>query len=124
MYAIRSYYALLQSGSLRRGARRFDNPLPYNTNIEISSYGKLMREWPGFQGGESLYDHVIRYLPRDYELFARLDPGDQYPEAIRHAEAMFKEALEELQRTEGRILRKGSLAWSNLRSRIVSYNFV
>ena len=28
-----------------------------------------------------LVDHVIRYLPRDYELFARLNPGDQYPEA-------------------------------------------
>jgi DNA (cytosine-5)-methyltransferase 1 len=45
------------------------------------------RIWPsvytrtGFEAPPALVDHVIRYLPRDYELFARLDAGDHeaYP---------------------------------------------
>ena len=39
----------------------------------------------GFEAPDALYDHVIRYLPRDFELFARMNHGDQYPEAFRHA---------------------------------------
>ena len=51
-----------------------------------------MRTWPGFEAPEEgVSDHVIRYLPRDYELFARLNPGDQYPEAWRHAMDMLAE---------------------------------
>ena len=111
--------ALLRSGKLRRGARRFDEPVAYKTNGLISPYGKLMRKWPGFEGKDVIHDHVIRYLPRDYELFARLNPGDQYPEAVRHAKTMFEEALTKLQQTEGHRPRKGSMAWQNLRDEIV-----
>ena len=53
-------------------------------------------DWPGFEAREVLPDHVIRYLPRDYELFARLNPGDQYPEAWPHAHEMLEERLAEL----------------------------
>jgi len=86
----------LRSGELRRGARRFDQPLPYDRRLKVSGYANLMRTWPGFEGPDKLTDHVIRYLPRDYELFARLNPGDQYPEAWQHAYDMLAERLAEV----------------------------
>ena len=88
--------ALLASGNLRRGARRFDAPIPYDRKKHLNSYVKLMRSWQGFPAPSELSDHVIRYLPRDYPLFARLQPGDQYPQAHRMAETMFEEALAQL----------------------------
>lgn len=83
---------LLKSGALRRGARRFDEPMPYGKEPH-TAYAKLMRTWPGFEAPEALVDHVIRYLPRDYPLFARMNPGDQYPQAYQHAMEMFEQHL-------------------------------
>jgi DNA (cytosine-5)-methyltransferase 1 len=89
----------LAAGKLRRGTRRLSEPVAYDGRRKVSPYAKLMRTWRGFQAPtEGLCDHVIRYLPRDYELFARLNPGDQYPQAHQHAEALFREALMKLRR--------------------------
>ena len=85
--------AELEAGTLRRGARRFDVPLPYDNRRSLSRYAALMKSWKGFEAPDALYDHVIRYLPRDFELFARMNHGDQYPEAYRHAQDMFEERL-------------------------------
>ena len=68
--------ALLKSGTLRRGARRFDDSVPCDRPAH-TDYADLMRTWPGHESSGGLTDHVIRYLPRDYPLFARMDPGDQ-----------------------------------------------
>lgn len=87
---------LLRKGILKRGARRFDQPIPYDNRRLVSDYAKAMKTWPGFEAREKLYDHVIRYLPRDYSLFARMREGDQYPEAHRHALSMFEERLSRL----------------------------
>ncbi|MGJ3523609.1 DNA cytosine methyltransferase [Nitratidesulfovibrio sp. D1] len=108
----------MQNGNLKRGARRFDKPLPYPQVDAVSEYGRLMRDWPGFRAPDRLRDHVIRYLPRDYKLFARLSPGDQYPQAYQTAEAMFAEELARLH-TNGAKPRKGSKAWKELRASIV-----
>lgn len=83
---------LLAKGELKRGARRFDKPIAFDVPGTLSEYVRLMRNWTGFEARNTLGDHVIRYLPRDYPLFARLEPGDQYPEAIACAEKMFEEA--------------------------------
>ena len=77
-----------------------------------------MRAWPGFEAGEYLMDHVIRYLPRDYDLFARLNPGDQYPEAWRHANEMFAERLATLRRKD-EAPREGTAGYKRLRDSIV-----
>jgi DNA (cytosine-5)-methyltransferase 1 len=110
--------AQLRSGELRRGARRFDTPLPYGRTRKLTAYAELMRNWPGFEAPEALLDHVIRYLPRDYELFARLNPGDQYPEAWKHAHDMLGERLMEL-RGKGVVIREGSAEYERLRASIV-----
>lgn len=110
--------ALLASGDLRRGARRFDEPIPYDHARKVSEYALLMRTWPGFEAPEALKDHVIRYLPRDYKLFARLNPGDQYPEAYSHAKAMLNERIAAL-RNKGVVIHEASTEYRDLRDSIV-----
>jgi DNA (cytosine-5)-methyltransferase 1 len=111
---------LVKTGELRRGARRFDIPMPYDRTdlVTVSRYAQSMRHWPGFEAGEHLVDHVIRYLPRDYDLFARLDPGDQYPEAYRHAQQMLEERLNKL-KSQGVMVRPGSHEYLKLKAAIV-----
>ena len=77
-----------------------------------------MRRWPGFEGSSSLNDHVIRYLPRDYRIFAGLRPGDQYPEAHKHALSLF-EAEVSRRRTSGVPLVTASAAWEALKAEYV-----
>jgi DNA (cytosine-5)-methyltransferase 1 len=77
-------------GKLRKAPRRFDEMARYRSG-EAGPYARLMREWPGFESPEGVQDHVIRYLPRDYEIFRRMKPGDQYPEAYRIAHEIFAE---------------------------------
>lgn len=109
----------LAAGRLRRGARRFEEPVPYDRRRKLSAYAHLMRTWPGFEAPEQgLSDHVIRYLPRDYELFARMNPGDQYPEAWRHAMTMLAERVEQLQQ-QGKRVPEGSAGYKRLRDEIV-----
>ena len=109
----------LASGELRRGARRMDEPVPYDRRRKISRYAQLMRSWLGFEAPEcGLRDHDIRYLPRDYELFARLNPGDQYPQAWQHAMNMLNERIAAL-RGQGKVIREGSGEYERLKDAIV-----
>ena len=77
-----------------------------------------MRTWPGFEAPLELLDHVIRYLPRDYELFARMNPGDQYPQAWRHAHDMLEERLTAL-RSAGQEVRRNSQRYHTIRRECV-----
>jgi DNA (cytosine-5)-methyltransferase 1 len=108
---------LLKSGELRRGARRFDAPMPYG-KAPHSSFARLMRSWPGFEAPAALTDHVIRYLPRDYPLFARMNPGDQYPQAYEHAMEMFEQHLDLLE-MQGVVVRPGSKQYDDIKASIV-----
>jgi DNA (cytosine-5)-methyltransferase 1 len=108
---------LLKSGELRRGARRFDVPMPYGKGPQ-TPYAKLMRTWPGFEAPAALTDHVIRCLPRDYPLFARMNPGDQYPQAYQHAMEMFEQHLAELDK-QGVKIKPGSKKYEDIKASIV-----
>jgi DNA (cytosine-5)-methyltransferase 1 len=90
-------------GNLKKGARRFDNVIPY-PSAATTSYAKQMRSWPGFENDAGIKDHVIRYLPRDYDIFKRMNPGDQYPEAHAHAVALFEERIALLRMKTGKAL--------------------
>jgi DNA (cytosine-5)-methyltransferase 1 len=107
-------------GNLTRGARRFNTLTPYPDGMEISEYGELMRNWPGFESHDGIFDHssAIRNLPRDYPIFRRMEAGDQYPEAHKKAMARFKEKLEE-KRQNGEEIPKGSEGYKKLKSDIV-----
>jgi len=113
----------LRQGVLRRAARYFDKCIPHGNPRKISTYAERMRRWPGYEAlPEGYFDHVIRYLPRDYELFAQMEPGDQYPEAHRHAQRLFAEAVM-LLRKEGAKLTEGSREYLELeRSMVPPYD--
>lgn len=105
-------------GRLTRGARRFDELTPYPKRKRLPEYAVMMRNWPGFECEEGIYDHVIRYLPRDYDIFRRMNPGDQYPEAFRHAFDLFDERLRALEKSDGKIS-KDSKEYERLKKAIV-----
>lgn len=84
-------------GRMKRGARRFDTSVTYHPKVTPSAYAQLMRSWPGFSGNGQIWDHVTRSLsPRDYRLFASMNPGDDYPKAYELAETLFSIRLLEL----------------------------
>lgn len=101
-------------GRLKRGARRFTERLDYASG-PVNDYQNLMRTWDGFPARSGVYDHVIRYLPRDYPTFAAMQPGDQYPEAHKVAERRFLEALSGM----GKKPTEGSPGWESLREQFV-----
>ena len=112
----------VRTGRLRRGARRFDTPLPYDPSRPVSQYARMMKTWKGFEARDSLYDHVIRFLPRDFALFSRMNHGDQFPQAWQHAHDMFKERLT-AERLAGNDLLKDSTAYEELkRSTVPPYD--
>jgi len=91
-------------GKLRRGARRFDQPIPYSKRRKISQYARLMREWPGFKApAEGLRDHVIRYLPRDGAIFRAMPHGAEYPAAHATAVRLWEEHVRSLERSGKRL---------------------
>ncbi len=102
-------------GKLRRGARRFTERVQYRRTAweNLSSYARIMRSWPGFEAGDGIYDHVLRYLPRDSRIFAAMSPGDEYPQAHRIAVRLFESRAK-----RGGLVRH-SAAWRSLRKSMV-----
>lgn len=49
----------LASGRLKRGARRFDEPVPYPSSSQLSGYARIMREWPGFEARDVLLEDLV-----------------------------------------------------------------
>jgi DNA (cytosine-5)-methyltransferase 1 len=84
----------------RRPRADFRRDLSYPGPPE-SDYARLMRSWPGLPEPKFVLDHAIRRTPRDYGTFARMRPGDRYPEALPIAEARLTRAIRVL-RAEGK----------------------
>jgi DNA (cytosine-5)-methyltransferase 1 len=105
-------------GKLKRGTRRFDQKAEYLNGAKLSQYARLLRNWEGFASNGGVTDHVIRSLPRDYDIFRLMNPGDQYPEAHQHAINLLHERITELEK-EGVTIKPGSAAYNDLRKRIV-----
>lgn len=106
-------------GRLRRGARRFlSDDIAYDPKRLVSGYAAVMKNWPGFEARAGMADHQIRYLPRDWKLFARMRCGSEYPELHRLAVSMFEEKLGEL-RARGAAPRANSAEWQRLRAEYV-----
>lgn len=80
-------------GMQKRGARRFDTPIPDVLMPPSSDYQRRMREWVGMEGDGRLYDHVIRLISeRDSRIFLAMEPGDEYPAAKEIAESLWRSA--------------------------------
>lgn len=78
-------------------------------------FTKEMKTWTEFENRASSFTgHVIRYTPRDYEIFRRMQPGDMYPEALRVALEIFKEKLVAIEAEQGKKMEEGSEEWQKL----------
>jgi DNA (cytosine-5)-methyltransferase 1 len=104
--------ALARSGELRRGPRKLDLALDYPSPV-ASTYERVMREWPGFES-ERVNAHVIRFLPRDFPIFRKMKPGDEYPMAVACAHRLLARALKKMPE-----VREGSAAYARLVAQFV-----
>jgi DNA (cytosine-5)-methyltransferase 1 len=106
------------TGALRRGARHLDEFVSY-LPVEPSAYAAMMRTWRGFEGNGGVYDHTIRSLSdRDFEIFKRMKPGNQYPEAHQIALEVLEERLDELD-DQGLRPKGGTAAFRDLMQKTV-----
>jgi DNA (cytosine-5)-methyltransferase 1 len=106
-------------GKMKRGARRFTRLVPYPDQVAPSPYAQELRRWPAFEAGAGLLDHVTRSLSqRDYRLFRRMKPGDDYPRAHALAERLFEQALRAV-RSEGISIDEESEDYRQLRAEFV-----
>lgn len=85
---------LLKHDRIGRGVRSLRDASAYRRDAR-TAYSQVMRNWPGFATNAATA-HVIRYLPRDYRIFRQMRPGDQYPEAVRHARRLLARRLDAL----------------------------
>lgn len=90
---------------------------PYSN--DGNRYTVQMREWPTFESNGHFTGHIIRYTPRDYEIFRRMPENAMYPEAVRIAEEIFKEKLRVYKRRHGVELDEDSAEWHELRKSTV-----
>jgi len=105
------------TGRIRRGPRNMRESVRYATGAR-EPYAMEMRNWPSFETDTLVTGHVIRSLPRDYKIFRRMRPGDQYPEAHTLAERLFESFVERCRGTR-REVPEGSDAWHELRANFV-----
>lgn len=106
-------------GKLKRGAKRFTTLTPYSEKSKPSSYALKLRQWEGFEGNNGVKDHIIRALSqRDFEIFRRMLPGEQYPEAHKHAIDILNEEVERLKQSNKNV-KFGSAEYCALKNRIV-----
>ncbi len=106
------------NGLAQRGPRSLDGNLSYG-DTSPSDYARFMRRWPSFSSDERLRDHVTRCLTeRDYRLFAKMAPGDDYPKAYALATSLYEEELARRRRT-GTAPREGSREYAKLRANFI-----
>lgn len=108
-----------RTGELRRGARRFTEISHYRDipMSKLPTYARHMRTWAGFESKEGVFDHVLRYLPRDTDIFEAMQEGDEYPAAHRVANALFEAKAKKLR------IKRDSAEWKRLhRSMVPPYD--
>ena len=70
--------------------REFHHDKPYRRG-SVSKYGKQMRNWAGFES-RVVTDHYARWTPRDFRIFKKMKDGDKYPDALKIANQLWKQA--------------------------------
>ena len=98
-------------GEIGRGRRLLDQVMPYRKGVPPSSYALSLRTWPGIENPGVIRGHVIRYLPRDYPIFRKMRPGDEYPAAVQIAERLVDLEV-------ARLKREGSPAGAKTREKL------
>ena len=85
-----------------------------------SGYSNEMRMWPGFEADVvDFTGHIIRYTPRDYEIFRRMPHGGMYPDAHRTAMDIFAERIANFEKENQRKLKEGDPEWDEIYKKTV-----
>lgn len=98
---------------LKRGARDMIAVRPYRTG-RPTEYQRLMRTWERSKLQSEVTAHVIRALPRDYEIFRKMKEGDDYPAAHAIALDLFRREVE-FKRIMGLAIPDHGARWNELR---------
>lgn len=92
----------------------------YEYSQENNWFTQEMKLWPRFENGSGKFSgHVIRYTPRDYEIFRRMPHGGMYPEALIVAEEIFQEKLKSFEHKFRKKIKPGSKEWEDIRKATV-----
>lgn len=103
-------------GETKKTPQRLNDAQPMPAPSVLTDYAYLMRHWPSFESDGFVYDHAIRFLPRDYKLFRAMQPGDQYPEAHALAMRMFAAAVKRVEAERGSPLPASSSQYRQLKA--------
>lgn len=87
----------LHNGRRYRSRRECFSPVEYR-HPPRNAFSRRMREWDPSMASEAVTDHYCRWTPRDFATFARMKPGDRYPQAVAIARQRFEEELERSKR--------------------------
>lgn len=101
-------------GDIKKAPQRLNKAIAMPEGTSLTRYTCLMRQWPGFESDGYVYDHAIRFLPRDYKIFKVMKPGDQYPQAHSLAMKMFNRALARIEAERGKPLSPRSNRYQEL----------
>lgn len=94
-----SFVSHLDKQQKYKSDRKTHPPLPYEP-VE-NDYTRLMRSWDGLVYSTQVVDQYCRYTPRDFAIFRRMAHGDTYPDAVRIAGELFREATASWQADSG-----------------------
>lgn len=106
-------------GRVGKGVPRQSQTLGTYTR-PAAGYSREMRSWPYFKANRTHFSgHVIRYTPRDYEIFRRMPHGGMYPEAHQTAMVIFAERLAAYEKTHKVKLQESDPAWQDIYKKTV-----
>lgn len=105
----------LDARSQPRTGEAVTGAVRYRRGGRLNAFAVDMRTWPGAAAQKVVRNHVTRRLTdRDFRIFARMKPGDDYPAAIAVAKRLFDSALRH-QFMVGEDLQPRSKAYRELR---------
>ncbi|NEU70575.1 DNA cytosine methyltransferase [Spirosoma agri] len=84
------------NSKFRRGTRRISDVIAYANQCDLNEYQQQMRNWEGYETNGLVNANLIRYLPRDFSIFGRMNPGDQYPQALQISRELFQSRLQQI----------------------------
>ncbi len=91
----------------------------YNSELCENDFQKLMRAWFSYSGTTKVSANAIRYLPRDYPIFRKMKPGDQYPEALQVARSIFEKRIKKEREKSGKLLSETSKTYQEILEKTV-----
>jgi len=99
-------------GQIVAGFSRKPREWPYG-KVRLSDYASVMRNWRGHEASDCIVDHMTRYLPRDFKIFADMEQGEQYPEMHMRQTKLRNAAAKRMG------LREKSVKWLELTAHLV-----